>query len=583
MNKFIKIPLILVLILSLTCSFITAGAEIVSKITVNPVFNIESSELLISGSVESTKGSVPVVLTLSFQDEIVYAEQLVTGSADGGKVSFEFTGIPFENTTPSGDYTIYISAGFINAETEVVYTYDGADKRFEAVKAVNDAIKAKDKDDIIDAMYDYKSLFTGGDDTLFDLEEGQKVFANLMIDAGEYELPENYETNENVEIVTVSAQQIAANYKEFLVIAEAAELEDKEALDAWLTKYADSKGFYEDVTDTDHDEEVMGKYFKEAMSYKALYTGIIANAKAAEDFDMLKADMLETGLVVLLNEGKDYKIREITEALPELITVNMDKFDDLSDANQTKAYQDLVDLSFDDIDDYISEFDKVVKGYAEGKKDSGSKGSSGGGSRGGSSGGSVSTVQIVSEEKTDDSSNVAGFTDLAGFEWANDAISYLSDKNVISGKAEGIFDPDSPTTRAEFIKMVTLAFGFEEAEYEGAFKDVSSNDWFAPYVAAAYKAGIATGTEDGKFLPDEQITRQDMAVLLFRAGKMDPSDNEKDVFYDSNEISDYAKSAVFALYEKGIVLGDGDGTFAPLRNATRAEAAQMIYNMLMAD
>lgn len=582
MNKFIKIPLILVLILSLTCSFITAGAETVSKITVNPVFDIESSELNISGSVESTKGSVPVVLTLSFQDEIVYAEQLVTGSADGGKVSFEFTGIPFENTTPSGDYTIYISAGFINAETEVVYTYDGADKRFEAVKAVNDAIKAKDKDDIIDAMYDYKSLFTGGDDTLFDLEEGQKVFANLMIDAGEYELPENYETNENVEIVTVSAQQIAANYKEFLVIAEAAELEDKEALDAWLTKYADSKGFYEDVTDTDHDEELMGKYFKEAMSYKALYTGIIANAKAAEDFDMLKADMLETGLVVLLNEGKDYKIREITEALPELITVNMDKFDDLSDANQTKAYQDLVDLSFDDIDDYISEFDKVVKGYAEGKKDSGSKGSSGGGSRGGSSGGSVSTVQIVSEEKTDDSSNVAGFTDLKGFEWANDAISYLSKENVISGKAEGIFDPDSPTTRAEFIKMVTLAFGIGEAEYNGTFKDVSADDWFAPYVAAAYKAGIATGTEDGKFLPDEKITRQDMAVLLFRANEMDPSDNEKDVFYDSENISDYAKSAVFALYEKGIVSGDGDGTFAPLRNAIRAEAAQMIYNMIMA-
>lgn len=582
MNKFIKIPLILVLILSLTCSFITAGAETESKIKVETVFDIESSELLISGSVESAKGSVPMVLTFSFEGELLYAEQLITGSAQNGKVSFEFTGIPFENTTPSGDYTIYISAGYINAETEVVYSYDGADKRFEAVKAVNDAVEAKDKDDIVDTMYDYKSLFTNGDDTLFDLEEGQKVFANLMIEAGEYELPESYETDEEVEIITASAQKIAANYKEMLVIAEAAELTDKEALDAWLTKYADSKGFYEDVTDTDHNEEVMGKYFKEAMSYKALYTGIIANAKAAEDFDMLKADMLETGLVVLLNEGKDYKIREITEALPELITVNMDKFDDLSDANQTKAYQDLVDLSFDDIDDYISEFDKVVKGYAEGKKDSGSKGSSGG-SRGGSSGGSVSTVQVVPDEKTDDSSNVAGFTDLAGFEWANDAISYLSKENIVSGKADGIFDPDSPTTRAEFIKMVTLAFGIGEAEYNGTFKDVSADDWFAPYVAAAYKAGIATGTEDGKFLPDEKITRQDMAVLLFRASGMNPSANEKDVFYDSKDISDYAKSAVFALYKKGIVSGDGDGTFAPLRNAIRAEAAQMIYNMIMAD
>ena len=305
-------------------------------------------------------------------------------------------------------------------------------------------------------------------------------------------------------------------------------------------------------------------------------------AKTAEDFAALKADMLDAGVLALLETGKDYKLREITEAMPKLFTVNTSGFEALSDANKTKVYQDLADVpSFDSVADYISEFNKAVTANTPSGDDDDDSGSSG--SRGSSSrGGGTTIVQAKPEIQTEAiQPQISGFTDIADCAWAHEAIGYLSSKGVVAGRGQGIFDPYAPTTRAEFIKMVAVAFGYGEGSYNGTFGDVSANDWYAPYVASAQAAGIATGTDDGRFLPGELITRQDMAVILYRAKGMTPSENEKDVFYDSYSISDYAKSAVFAMYEKGIALGTGDGNFAPLRNATRAESAQMIYKVIM--
>ena len=126
--------------------------------------------------------------------------------------------------------------------------------------------------------------------------------------------------------------------------------------------------------------------------------------------------------------------------------------------------------------------------------------------------------------------------------------------------------------------MIVTALNLS-AVYNGEFTDVNENDWYAPYIAAAKKSGIVMGDGE-KFNPNANITRQDMAVMIFRAFNMEESADERDVFYDSDLISDYAKSAVFALYEKGITRGMGNGYFAPSNFATRAESAQMIYNTI---
>lgn len=88
--------------------------------------------------------------------------------------------------------------------------------------------------------------------------------------------------------------------------------------------------------------------------------------------------------------------------------------------------------------------------------------------------------------------------------------------------------------------------------------------------------GIAAGDENGEFHPNDSITRQDMAVLIYRIMNQPTAENELS-FSDADNISNYAMPAVCYLSGKGIISGMGDNKFVPLGTATRAQAAQMLY------
>ena len=127
--------------------------------------------------------------------------------------------------------------------------------------------------------------------------------------------------------------------------------------------------------------------------------------------------------------------------------------------------------------------------------------------------------------------------------------------------------------------MVCGAFLSGTKTYQNNFADVSAGDWFAPYVASAFDAGVVNGISQTEFGASLNITRQDMAVMIFKASKLAAGELKTD-FADFDEISDYAKEAVKAMNSLGIINGRGNGAFCPKENATRAEAAQMIYKAL---
>ena len=131
--------------------------------------------------------------------------------------------------------------------------------------------------------------------------------------------------------------------------------------------------------------------------------------------------------------------------------------------------------------------------------------------------------------------------------------------------------------------MLLLALEFEWTDSQSAFTDVLPEMWYTPYIAAAQELGITAGNGDGTFGIGTPISRQDAAVMLTRAMEtrqitMD-SVNEAIVFTDENLISGYAKEAVYKLADCGVLNGMGDGSFAPLVNVTRAEAAKMLYEI----
>jgi hypothetical protein len=191
---------------------------------------------------------------------------------------------------------------------------------------------------------------------------------------------------------------------------------------------------------------------------------------------------------------------------------------------------------------------------------------------------STSTAPIV----TSAPAATEGFVDLGSVSWAEEAINGLAAKGVVSGKSDTEFAPNDNVTRAEFAKILVGAFGLSGLQTTADFTDVSEDDWFYNYVAVAYGMGVITGYDDGTFGPNDLITRQDMAVMVDRAasaiGVTLENVNDAVSFEDANQIADYAQSAVTKLQKAGIINGTSDTTFSPLDNATRAQAAKILYS-----
>lgn len=168
-------------------------------------------------------------------------------------------------------------------------------------------------------------------------------------------------------------------------------------------------------------------------------------------------------------------------------------------------------------------------------------------------------------------------------DWPKEAISALAARNIINGVGDNLFDPDNYVTRAQFIKMISAAFDVVDNTAVCTFTDVDANAWYAPYVASAQALGITLGYGDGTFGPDAQITREEMCTMLYRAAdvmsvKMNAV-NAAVTFNDDANIADYAKTAIYAMQQAGIINGVGNNTFDAKGLSTRAQAAVAIYNM----
>lgn len=175
------------------------------------------------------------------------------------------------------------------------------------------------------------------------------------------------------------------------------------------------------------------------------------------------------------------------------------------------------------------------------------------------------------------------FSDIHTVSWAQEAIYALRDAGIINGVSDTLFAPDSNVTREEFVKMLVCALFDTQQGVRVEFSDVSSSHWSYPYIVAAVDLGIVNGVSENEFGIGMEISRQDMAVMLARAldavGIVLSSEKQID-FTDADLVSSYALNAVEAMAKVGIINGFEDGRFEPLGNATRAQAAKVIYETL---
>ena len=210
--------------------------------------------------------------------------------------------------------------------------------------------------------------------------------------------------------------------------------------------------------------------------------------------------------------------------------------------------------------------------------------SSGGGSSGGSSKGSSAGGNYNLSGTNQIAPAAEKFSDLSEAAWAKEAILNLSDKKIISGYEDGTFLPNNLIKREELTKIIVTAFETEGSDGDINFADINKNEWYYPFVKKAYNAGIVKGMSDETFGTSSYVTRQDIAVMLSRVlekyGKNLEYTKDYTAFADENEISAYASDGVKTLYKLGVISGYEDGTFKPSGSATRAEVAYMVNSIL---
>ncbi|WP_219838720.1 S-layer homology domain-containing protein [Paenibacillus sp. R14(2021)] len=174
------------------------------------------------------------------------------------------------------------------------------------------------------------------------------------------------------------------------------------------------------------------------------------------------------------------------------------------------------------------------------------------------------------------------FKDVSATFWAHDAIESLAAKQIVKGITPDTFAPNKTVTRAEFTSMLVHALGLT-SDQSASFKDVPVNAWYASAVAAAYEHHLIKGVSADTFAPNKSITREEMAVILANALKLQHTDSSASqgvTFKDAAQISSWAVDAVGIALSNELIQGDSKGMFNPKDMATRAEAAKMLANLL---
>ena len=165
--------------------------------------------------------------------------------------------------------------------------------------------------------------------------------------------------------------------------------------------------------------------------------------------------------------------------------------------------------------------------------------------------------------------------------WATEAVSELANIGCISGDENGLFNPGRNITREEFIKIAVTAFDMYNSDATADFTDVRQNEWYYSYIASGVESKLINGIGSGLFGVGKNISRQDASVILYRVYKNSSrkAAGEFIGFKDAETIAEYAKEAVSELSAAGIITGMADGNFCPQNDLTRAEAAVLIYRL----
>lgn len=198
-------------------------------------------------------------------------------------------------------------------------------------------------------------------------------------------------------------------------------------------------------------------------------------------------------------------------------------------------------------------------------------------------------INYISQEKNTSESNITKnalkaniFNDIKGH-WASEAIEYTFNKGHFKGISETEFGPEMSIKRADFVTVLGRIQNVDVEKYkDNKFNDLEEGAYYTAYVNWAVENNIVNGFDNGKFEPNFNLTREQMALIISNYLKFIdkyPDKKSNIIFNDELEISDWAKEAVKDMTQAEILNGLPEGIFSPKTSLTRAQVAQVLFNI----
>ncbi len=494
----------------------------------------------------------------------IYAHKLVTAPRSSKEPwSFDLS-YDFAEDSPDGRYTIVpVCDNPLSMLLDKTYTFNKVD-----TISIKEDFKNVSEDNFINLVEKHSDFFADVSEELkaADKENGTigKSFI-LAMDAFKQGLFDNY-TYTDLNINLISAASKAA-----LVIDATLNSSD---FDSVINTHGSVMPKLFEISDYDPDEfQLLFPEVLKVLEYDTAQKLVTAYRRAI-GLSLISGGTKQEKENALKNYYSDLGISKSTlECSLDLIEIADELSSDSSTVKTSyiKGMDDVISSIVEELESSDKSGPSVVKG-----------GNNGGGGKFYMPSDDVHSVPPVIGNTQLELDPETGFGDLSGYDWAKKQIALLSQRGIMVGKGNASFDPGALLTREEAVKLLILTMNIDTDLSDNLYLDCVKGSWYYPFVSAAKANNLVNGISNDMFGVGQQVTRQDMAVMIYRAlqnmgivlgGNAIP-------FADKNEISAYAEEAVAALSGVGIINGLADGSFAPLKGTTRAEAAVIFGRFL---
>lgn len=560
----------------------------VSLLTVTGVFAIETNatDFSLTASVSHSEGCTVIDVILNEPDERVPVAMSVT--APDGSVDYMSQGYTDEDGAirfryiqkgESGDYTVTANAVSVQKSVKLSYLAQSSLSQIVDVFLKELHSSSPSWETVKEAMLaNREALFL--DMTVYDkLKISDNVYKLMLSDTAD---------NANVKSVSdlVNLFHIA------VMLTALDESGDSAMMEKFLTEEPYRSSIEFDTIMLKPESDVYALLSDKA---KEELMSSVPKAKKYTSLSMLQESIQTNALCKGLQYAQSWKhIEPLLKAYQKAELLNISFTDYNSLKNASAVMENMIGQSYSGYADVAAKFEQYVTRQQENEDKKTSGGNGGGGGGGGSS--PARNPVLVTPDKTQTTpveptpaqppaDTSINFVDIDEAKWATRPITKLAEAGIISGTGDGRFQPNREVTRAEFVKMLIGLLDDEtEQNPVQSFGDVSESDWAFPYVNKASRVGLVVGSADGLFHPNDLVTREEMAVmtvrLLQRLELLGDESGSASAFADAETVSEWAADSVTALKNAGIVNGDLGNKFNPQNSLTRAEAAQIIYNVL---